>query len=57
MKFKDFFKLDELWGDIPVQGKKPSDGLVNSKNLSMSDNSTMTNGPAPKMMKKKMKKQ
>ena len=60
--FKQFLSNEGMWGQIPVQGKKPSDGRGG---YSMSNNTGATSqGPAapvgdptgPKMMRKKMKK-
>jgi hypothetical protein len=45
--FKEFLSIREnLWGNIPVKGRKPSDGLSSKNNVV----------PMNKMMKKKMKK-
>ncbi len=67
ISFKEFISINEgLWGQIPVQGRKPSDGRGG---YSMSSNSGSQGGAGmspmspgkepesqPKMMRKKMKK-
>ena len=51
--FKDF--LENLWGEIPSDEKRPSDGHKNSDKLSMSSNRKGGAGAPPMMMDKKGK--
>ena len=50
MTFKEFLKLENLWGNVPVKGRKPSDGHGGG---GAGAGGVM---PAAGMMKKKMKK-
>jgi len=58
--FKHF--IENLWGEIPVQGKKPSDGQPHASKMSMSSNTKSGGAAAPmgnpfgKAMMKKMAK-
>lgn len=62
--FKEFLSNEGMWGQIPVQGKKPSDGRggysMSNNTGSASQGPTPLGEPAnsvgPKMMRKKMKK-
>lgn len=57
-EFKKF--IENLWGEIPVSTRKPSDGWPKSNKLSMSSQSqnqgSMPFDPNMKMMKKEDKK-
>ena len=53
IKFIDWVKLQEnLWGNIPVKGKKPSDGPNGSGQMQAAP----TGQPMQSQMNKKMKK-
>ena len=52
MTFKEFLKLENLWGNVPVKGRKPSDGHGGG-GAGAGAGGVM---PAAGMMKKKMKK-
>ena len=54
MRFKEFLKLENLWGNIPVKGKKPSDGHGGGGAAAGAAGGAMP--AAGMMMKKKMKK-
>ena len=54
MTFKEFLKLENLWGNVPVKGRKPSDGHGGGGgDVGGAMPAAM---PAAGMMKKKMKK-
>ncbi len=67
ISFKEFISNENLWGQIPVQGRKPSDGrggYTLSQNTGNQGSSSpginpLENKPpeaGPKMMRKKMRK-
>lgn len=55
MKFKEWMQIKEnLWGNIPVKTRKPSDGPPGASGAGMQ--APAQAAMQPKMMKEKMKK-
>lgn len=55
LKFNEWLKLKEnLWGNIPCKGRKPSDGPVGG--VTSSGTPSQSSAPMQQKMKKKMKK-
>lgn len=56
MTFKEFLKLENLWGNVPVKGRKPSDGHGGGGGGGAAGGVMPAAGMMKKKMKKKMKK-
>jgi hypothetical protein len=54
ISFQNWLKLKEnLWGNVPVKGRKPSDGIPGKGNSNSTPSPQGATSSQPKMMKQK----